>query len=109
VFVADRNKDDIDLLRSKWADTNLQPASGWDLSSRRQGEKSAYYPLGSYPEGCIVNEGAVKVKETHPGSILAYFDQLKEAFMNLFDFTGTGRAAASAGRAAASTASDGGR
>lgn len=50
-----------------------------------KGEPSVYYPLGSYPEGCIVNGGAVKVEgNTYIKQAESWSDQLKGFFNNLF-------------------------
>ncbi|MBN2095243.1 MAG: hypothetical protein JW727_04290 [Candidatus Aenigmarchaeota archaeon] len=52
------------------------------------GQAEAYYPLGSYPEGCIVNEGATEVSESvYSKTVEAY----KRFLVSFFDFFGVGR------------------
>ena len=53
-----------------------------------KGEKSAYYPLGSYPEGCIVNEGAVKISEKKPSAVFESLDLIKRIIIGILDPSG---------------------
>lgn len=58
-----------------------------------KGEKSVYYPLGSYPKGCVVNEGAAKVNENIPKEYFELLDVIQKKLASWIDWLGIGRSA----------------